>query len=141
MQRIALAVQILAELAIFDPGLDSHRVALAIQGQHLIEMLQRDLILGGVGDAIERMAAAKRPQLAAADHQLLKLLDRFGSVQSGGAVGVVAGPVASILQHLDLLVSLQICICWVALPPTICKKEFLGGPGYPLGAPPNLPHP
>jgi hypothetical protein len=34
-------------------------------------MCQRDLILGGVADAIERMAAAKRAQLAAAEHQLL----------------------------------------------------------------------
>src|SRR6266540_1841326 len=63
-------------------------------------MRERDQILSAVGDAIERMAAAKLPQLAAADHQFLNLLDRFGSVQSGGAVGIVAGPVASVLQHL-----------------------------------------
>src|SRR6266508_1931845 len=46
------------------------------------------------------MACAECLQLAVADDQFLDLLDRFGMVQSGGAVGIIAGPVALILRHL-----------------------------------------
>ncbi len=62
---------------------------LAIQ-DNLVEMGQRNLIFGAVGDPVKGMASAQRPQFAAALHHLLHFLDRLGLVQAVGAVGVIS---------------------------------------------------
>jgi hypothetical protein len=53
---------------------------------HLIEIFQRDLIFGAVGDPIERMASAERLRWAAALHNLLNFLSGLGKVQSLGTI-------------------------------------------------------
>jgi hypothetical protein len=94
MQRIALVVQLPAELAIRDTALDRDRAVLAVDPDHAIEMLERDQILRCVRNAIEEVARAEHAQFVLAAHRLLHLRDRFRGVQPGGAVGQITGPIA-----------------------------------------------
>ena len=62
MQRVTLAVKIRSQLAIGYPSSDGHRTRLPVQS-HLVEMGQRDLVFGAVGDPIEGVAGAQRSYL------------------------------------------------------------------------------
>src|SRR6476469_8780566 len=89
-----LAVNIRSELAVGYARTDGYGARLRVQ-HHLIEKLQRDLVLSAVGDAVKRMARTEGFQLVAALHGLLNFLYGLGKQQVVGAVLVVAGPIGS----------------------------------------------
>lgn len=103
VKRIAFAMKIAAELSISNARLNRHCAALAVYLHHAIKMLQRDDVLSRVRDAIEGMPSSERLQLAAAPYQLLHLLDGFGIVPSGRAVGVITRPVLLRFIHVHIL--------------------------------------
>ena len=77
MQRITLALQIGGQLAVGDTPTHGDRAGLAMEN-NLVQMGQRNLILGAVGDSVKGVASAQRPQFAAALHDLLHFLTVFG---------------------------------------------------------------
>src|SRR5205823_2802505 len=99
VQSIAFGAKLPAKLPILDAAIHRHRVALAVYLQHTLQTLQRDQLPRRVSDAIKRMSRAERLHLAGAADQFLHLLYRFGIVQIDSAVGVIAGPIAWILDH------------------------------------------
>ena len=92
MHRETLGIEIRSELAVGDTRSHGDGAGLWVQ-HHLVEKLQRDLGIGAVGDPVERVARAKRSQLAAALHRLLNFLDRLGKEQPVGTVLIVARPI------------------------------------------------
>src|ERR1700730_10540518 len=71
-----LAVEVRSQLAVSDARSYGDAAGLLVQ-RHLIEKLQRDLGVCAVGDPVERVARAERPQLAASLDCLLYFLDGF----------------------------------------------------------------
>lgn len=100
MQRIALVVQLPAELAIRDTALDR-----AVPRSRSIAIMRlrcsSEIRSSGVSAMLlkEWREPSTRSFVLVA-HQLLHLRDRFRGVQPGGAVGQITGPIALMLTHL-----------------------------------------
>ena len=60
-----------------------------------VELFEKDLVGGAVGDAVEGVATAEGAQLGAGGDEVLDFGDGFGLVEMLGVEGVVAGPVGA----------------------------------------------
>ena len=92
MQRVTVAVEVGSQVAVSHARAHRYRARLSVQ-RHPVEILQRDLISGRVGDAVKRVAGPQRFHCAAVLHQRPQFLYGLGNVQVVGPVLVIAGPV------------------------------------------------
>ena len=99
MQRVTLAFKVRSQLAVGDPPAYSDGVRPAVQ-DNLVQMGQRNLIFGAVGNPVKGMASTQRPQFAAALHHLLHFLHCPRLVQAVGTVSVISRPVCSFCSRL-----------------------------------------
>jgi hypothetical protein len=89
MQRVTLAFKVRSQLAVGDAPAYSDGAGPAVQG-NLVQMGQRNLIFGAVGNPVKGMASTQRPQFTAALHHLLHFLQRLRLVQVVGTVSVIS---------------------------------------------------
>src|SRR5436190_1329187 len=92
-------MQILAKRTIPDSAFNSHCMVFTIQGDDLIEIFQRDKILGRIGNPIEGMTAAEYSQLIATLHDFLYLFNRCGMMQADSTISVIACPIPLDVCH------------------------------------------
>ena len=94
MQRIAVCIQPRRQRAVGYARTDFDGVGLFVE-RHLVKMLERDLVLRAIGDAVEGVAGAQCAQFCATADHLPDFFHRCRSEQVVGAVGVVARPVGA----------------------------------------------
>ncbi len=99
VQREAGPMQFSGEVLIPDAAGNRHGAARGVDRHRRLEPVERDKVLGRVGDIGERVARADHLQLAVPGDQVLNLGDRFGIVQAGGTEGGISGPVVRKVNH------------------------------------------
>lgn len=97
----AAGVNVGRQLAVGYAGADGDGSGFRVES-YLVELLERDLIFGAVGDAVERVAGAKGTEFGAVFDDLLDLFNGCGLVEIIGAEGVVSGPVGARRGRLRL---------------------------------------
>src|SRR6266511_2504665 len=100
MQRIPFAMKPTRELSVTDSSFYRDSLMFTVQSYNLVEMFQRDKISRRVGNIVEGMTRAQRFQFVAMNEQFLDLFNCFRLVKLGSPIGVIASPIAWILDHL-----------------------------------------
>ena len=106
VQGITGCVQLGAELAIGDAGVDRGGVRCRVNRHRFVQLLDGDNCFGTVANRVKGVARADNTHFGRVADNRLKFGDGLGGVIIGRAIGSVAGPVLTIGGHSGFLWSL-----------------------------------
>ena len=92
-----MAVEVRAELAVGDAGLDSHCVGPAVERHNPMHRFQRQQVVTAIRNGVETVASAEHFHFVQRSQQGPKLRLRSGLAQALRAVGQIARPVGQLL--------------------------------------------
>ena len=97
MDGESAAINVGRHLTVGNAGPDCYRFRLGIEFD-LVEMFERDLFNGTVGDAIEGVTRPERPEMRALANTVPHVFNSICEVEVLGTVRVIPGPVRAVVS-------------------------------------------